>query len=341
MPRKRNSLKHDLFIAASKNITNNRTRTSYKRAITRFTKWAKEHNIKKKSDITEEVIQLYQLDLNDDPKQYSVATIHTYLAPVCKAVDINMNRVRKDKRSSDKIIRGRVKSKNSQGKHQETDSRFSRLVNFQRAVGIRRSELKKLKGKDIRKDNNGNYYVLVQRGKGGKFQPQLILPQDVPVILDTFKNKKEDDFDKKIDRLYRQFSKSSSFKKHAEKMVCRDDEKLKICNMMLVMSVTLTLFFLKAVLFSSYVVNFSVDAIVGCLAFVFSFINVRTKYRTLRRYNLVRDFIYLDGLSLLLCVLFKMFFPVQVDFSLIILLVDYYLCKKRFKEKAFKMLEAN
>ncbi|WP_229040423.1 phage integrase N-terminal SAM-like domain-containing protein [Streptococcus parasanguinis] len=91
MPRKRNSLKHDLFIAASKNITNNRTRTSYKRAITRFTKWAKEHNIKKKSDITEEVIQLYQLDLNDDPKQYSVATIHTYLAPICKAVDINMN----------------------------------------------------------------------------------------------------------------------------------------------------------------------------------------------------------------------------------------------------------
>ena len=81
--------------------------------------------------------------------------------------------------------------------------------------------------------------------------------------------------------------------------------------------------------------------IVGCLAFVFSFINVRTKYRTLRRYNLVRDFIYLDGLSLLLCILFKMFFPVQVDFSLIILLVDYYLCKKRFKEKAFKMLEAN
>ena len=115
------------------------------------------------------------------------------------------------------------------------------------------------------------------------------------LMIEILQNKKEDDFDKKIDRLYRQFSKSSSFKKHAEKMVCRDDEKLKICNMMLVMSVTLTLFFLKAVLFSSYVVNFSVDAIVGCLAFVFSFINVRTKYRTLRRYNLVRDFIYLDG----------------------------------------------
>ena len=110
MPRK--EIPQARFIYCSfKNITNNRTRTSYKRAITRFTKWAKEHNIRKKSDITEEAIQLYQLDLNDDPKQYSVATIHTYLAPICKAVDINMNRIRKDKRSSDKIIRGRVKSK--------------------------------------------------------------------------------------------------------------------------------------------------------------------------------------------------------------------------------------
>ena len=178
--------------------------------------------------------------------------------------------------------------------------------------------------------------VIVQR-----IEKSDLIDAKKELMIEIVQNKKEDDFDKKIDRLYRQFSKSSSFKKHAEKMVCRDDEKLKIGNMMLVMSVTLTLFFLKAVLFSSYVVNFSVDAIVGCLAFVFSFINVRTKYRTLKRYNLVRDFIYLDGLSLLLCILFKMFFPVQVDFSLIILLVDYYLCKKRFKEKAFKMLEAN
>ena len=86
-------------------------------------------------------------------------------------------------------------------------------------------------------------------------------------------------------------------------------------------------------------VNFSIDAIIGCAAFVFAFMNVRTKYRTLKRYDLVRDFIYLDVLSLILCILFKMFFPVQVDFSLIILLVDYYLCKKRFKEKAFQKLE--
>ena len=161
------------------------------------------------------------------------------------------------------------------------------------------------------------------------------------LMIEIIQNKKEDDFDKKVDRLYRQFSKSSSFKKHAEKMVIRDDEKLKICNMMLVMSVTLTLFFFKAVLTQKFMVNFSIDAIIGCAAFVFAFMNVRTKYKTLKRYDLVRDFVYLDVLSLILCILFKMFFPVQVDFSLIILLVDYYLCKKRFREKAFEKLEGS
>ena len=147
--------------------------------------------------------------------------------------------------------------------------------------------------------------VIVQR-----IEKSDLIDAKKELMIKIVQNKKEDDFDKKVDRLYRQFSKSSSFKKHVEKMVVRDDEKLKICNMMLVMSVTLTLFFLKAVLFSSYVVNFSVDAIVGCAAFVFSFINIRTKYRTLKRYDLVRDFIYLDILSLLLCVLFKIFFPI-------------------------------
>lgn len=83
------------------------------------------------------------------------------------------------------------------------------------------------------------------------------------LMIEIIQNKKEDDFDKKVDRLYRQFSKSSSFKKHAEKMVVRDDEKLKICNMMLVMSVTLTLFFFKAVLTQKFMVNFSIDAIIG------------------------------------------------------------------------------
>ena len=35
------------------------------------------------------------------------------------------------------------------------------------------------------------------------------------LMIDLVNSKKEDNFDKKVDRLYRHFSKSSTFKKHA------------------------------------------------------------------------------------------------------------------------------
>ncbi|HEM3726746.1 TPA: site-specific integrase [Streptococcus suis] len=186
MPRKKNSLKHDIFVAATKNVTNNTSRTSYKRSATRFSKWAKVNGIKKISDITEEVLQKYHDDLQQDPKQYTAATIHTYLAPIAKAAGINLNRIKKQKRTSDKIVRGRQQEANSQGKRQELNSLFSRLIQFQKVIGIRRNELKKLTGSDLIEDEYGNCYVLVKRGKGGKEQMQYILPNDIELVKQTF-----------------------------------------------------------------------------------------------------------------------------------------------------------
>ncbi|MGU7877992.1 hypothetical protein ACS6ZA_11045 [Streptococcus suis] len=186
MPRKRNSLKHDIFVAATKNVTNNTSRTSYKRSATRFSKWAKVNGVKKISDITEEVLQKYHDDLQQDPKQYTPATIHTYLAPIAKASGINLNRIKKQKRTSDRIVRGRKHEANEQGKKQELNSRFSRLIQFQKVIGIRRNELKKLTGSDLIEDEYGNCYVLVKRGKGGKEQMQYILPNDIELVKQTF-----------------------------------------------------------------------------------------------------------------------------------------------------------
>lgn len=186
MLRNKNSLKHDIFVAATKNVTNNTSRTSYKRSATRFSKWAKVNGIKKISDITEAVLQKYHDDLQQDPKQYTAATIHTYLAPIAKAAGINLNHIKKQKRTSDKIIRGRQQEANAQGKRQELNSLFSRLLEFQKVVGIRRNELKALTGKDLKIDDYGNCYVYVKRGKGGKKQMQYILPKDVAIVKQTF-----------------------------------------------------------------------------------------------------------------------------------------------------------
>ncbi|HFI0027191.1 TPA: hypothetical protein ACGOSU_000248 [Streptococcus suis] len=193
MPRKRNSLKHEIFVAATKDVTNNTSRTSYKRSATKFSNWAKENNIKKISDISEEVLQKYHDDLKNDPKAYTAATIHTYLAPIAKAAGINLNRIRKQKRTSDKIVRGRKHEANEQGKKQELNSRFSRLTKFQKVVGIRRNELKNLKGQDLKYDEYGNCYIFVKRGKGGKKQMQYILPKDVELVRRTFAGIKENE----------------------------------------------------------------------------------------------------------------------------------------------------
>ncbi|HFU4501838.1 TPA: hypothetical protein ACGPA6_002209 [Streptococcus suis] len=66
------------------------------------------------------------------------------------------------------------------------NSRFSRIVQFQKVVGIRRNELKNLTGSDLIEDEYGNCYVLVKRGKGGKKQMQYILPNDIELVKQTF-----------------------------------------------------------------------------------------------------------------------------------------------------------
>ncbi len=84
----------------------------------------KENNIKSISDITEEVLQQYHDDLQQDPKQYTAATIHTYLAPI----EGSRNQFKpnsKTKRTSDKIVRGRKHEANQQGKRQELNSLLS------------------------------------------------------------------------------------------------------------------------------------------------------------------------------------------------------------------------
>ena len=45
-----------------------------------------------------------------------------------------------------------------------------------------------------------------------------------------------------------------------------------------------------------------------------------------------RDFIYLDGSSFLLSILLKMALPPNLDFTLVVLIVAYYVEKKKFKK---------
>ena len=192
MGRKSESLQHALLGRAMKEKENNNTETLYKKRIKIFVKWAKEQGCKRPEDITKDVVQAYEQALENAPEGYAPATIHTYLSPVCAAAGVSMREIRKPKRTAGAITRGRDRAadgtmidRNPDGKRQEGEEKYARLVALQRVTGIRRAELGKLKGSDLIKKGN-SWYVRVRRGKGGKEQLQYILPKDVETVRQIF-----------------------------------------------------------------------------------------------------------------------------------------------------------
>ena len=180
------SLKYEMNSVVLSDLKNNNTVRSYKRGIRRFTEWARKNGIRHLSEVNKKIVQDYCTYLIEC--RYSPATVHDYLAPVCRSANINMKDIEKPKRTSGSIVRGRRVDHNPDGERHMTDDRFSRLVEFQKAAGIRRSELSRLTGKDLVRDEEGRAIaVIVQRGKGGKRQVQQILPQNRAIVEATFR----------------------------------------------------------------------------------------------------------------------------------------------------------
>lgn len=192
MGRTSESLQHALIKKVLPQIQNNKTSSAYKKHLKNFSKWAKAQGCRRPEQVTLDVVQEYKQHLESSPKGYSPATIHTYLAPVCVAAEVPMDRIRKPKRTAGAISRGRRLgadgqeiSKNKQGDKEQDNPKFARLVKLQRVVGIRRAELGRLVGADLVHRGN-SWYIVVRRGKGGKTQKQYILPQDVGTVQEIF-----------------------------------------------------------------------------------------------------------------------------------------------------------
>ena len=183
------SLQHALIMRVLPKIQNKKTGTAYKKHIKSFSKWAREHGYRRPEQVTRDVIQEYEQHLEGSPKGYSPATIHAYLSPVCSAANVNMEEIRKPKRTAGSIVRGRRQnadgqevSRNRQGDRQASSPKYSRLVALQRATGIRRSELARLTGADLVERGN-SLYVHVRKGKGGKEQDAVYLSHRIDRLL--------------------------------------------------------------------------------------------------------------------------------------------------------------
>lgn len=174
----------------NQNISDRDTVHSYKASINRFCSWAKENGLTKEQVLAnpKEHLQAYTDHLIE--KGLSKSTIHTYIAAPCKALHIPMQHISKPQRSIDDITRSRG-NRNPQGQREALNSRFERLVQFQEVVGLRRAELKDLKGENLQV-KDGKMYIVVEQGKGGKEQWQRILPRDAEIVQRTFDGIKKD-----------------------------------------------------------------------------------------------------------------------------------------------------
>ena len=176
-----------------KDIPHDPTRKQYFRDAEKFIRFCREkYNAKTLSEC-----KLHLQDYSDHLVQqgYTASTIHTYLAAACRAIGEKniLTTIKKPIRKSSEFTRGRNFSSKTNNIRLSHTERFRDLLEFQEIVGIRRSEISKIKGSDLVYDESGYLCVRVKSGKGGKFQLNKCSIKDYTRIRRIFENKRPDE----------------------------------------------------------------------------------------------------------------------------------------------------
>ena len=117
-----------------------------------------------------------------------------------------------------------------------------------------------------------------------------------------------------------------------QKEMSEDKAKISLTGLTIIMMGTLFIYFLWAVINSKFLVNFSIDALVGVVALVILIRNLKIKYSIIKKYTSEKQFMILDLVAFALCLLIKVVVQIPFDFSLIILLISHYATKQIFNK---------
>lgn len=166
---------------------------------------------------------------------YSNSTIYTYcMAPIAYARHFGIDKDFKidlPKRLNTEIFKGSIANDEKRAKRDCSP----RTYDFNKIVGIRRNELKNLKGNDLVRDESGYWCVRVKSGKGGKFQLQRFDQSKIDFIKSYFDEKKPNEaifskkeLDNKIDyHSLRRFKIQEAYKSYLD-MVKTPEGVLKL-----------------------------------------------------------------------------------------------------------------
>ena len=174
----------------TKNITTG-TRKQYLDATIKFVIWAKKQHKCKTPEDCRPYIQEYADYLAKSSK--SASTIHTYLSGICRIYAVHLDDYCIPTRHISEISRSRGRKAVDKRSDAQSDS-SPRLYALATVTGIRRSEYGDLRGRNLVVDESGYTCVEVKNGKGGKYQLQRVLDEDVDAVKAIFADVGENEY---------------------------------------------------------------------------------------------------------------------------------------------------
>lgn len=146
--------------------------------------------------------------------------------------------------------------------------------------------------------------------------------------------------DKKIPDKLLSRKKSASFSDSVRQTLNEDEGKFRISGMIMMISATLVCLFIRSCILNTYLINFSVDAIIGVLAFAMLLLNLSTSMQTVGLYGSTKDFWMLDIAAVVMWFLLLILFP-AFDTSLLLFLITYFIERKKLKRMMKTFLKDN
>ncbi len=137
----------------------------------------------------------------------------------------------------------------------------------------------------------------------------------------------------------KKFTKKSVLQSMKKKLCQQDYEKVIISSIWIVFTLSMVLFFLNNLVTGKYLINYWLDALIGCVAGAITFQNYRIKHRIIKRYNFRSIYKYIDIVTVLACVFIKIISKSNFDITYLLLVISFFVTKKNITPEFEVMLK--
>jgi hypothetical protein len=183
------------------------------------------------------------------------------------------------------------------------------------------------------------YKVLVKEYKSNE-KINIIANIAIDDLVKANNKNQEPDVILNPSRKYRAYLKaidnSNKYKETKKKIIKEDNEKITISGIWLVFSLCIVFMFIKCIITQKYLINFSIDLVFASIALLLSYRNIKVRYKILKRYHLEK-YLRFDIMCLILCIISKFIVSGNFDVSYLILVINYFITKKKIEEDLKKL----